>query len=110
MVMHCRWWYLGLGFTSVGLFFFLRKIYLRLLESSRLKQLRKDIEEYLDRKQAEGEDVPEREDICVVCMEKPYDSVFIKCGHMCTCLSCGERAKKCPVCREVSKVKYVYKA
>ena len=36
---------------------------------------------------------------CCICMSAPPDSVFVPCGHSCTCLDCGKKCKECPVCR-----------
>ncbi|CAA7014864.1 unnamed protein product [Microthlaspi erraticum] len=39
---------------------------------------------------------------CHVCFEMPVDSLLYRCGHMCTCLKCGNElqwsTKKCPIC------------
>jgi len=43
-------------------------------------------------------------ELCVVCLEKPYDTVFLRCGHLCCCSACVGRVKnKCPICRTWSK-------
>ena len=50
---------------------------------------------------AVGDAYPE---LCVVCLEKPYDTVFLRCGHLCCCSACVGRVKnKCPICRTWSK-------
>ncbi|CAF4161354.1 unnamed protein product, partial [Adineta steineri] len=36
---------------------------------------------------------------CVICMEKPIDSVITKCGHSAVCLECGTLIAQCPICR-----------
>lgn len=41
-----------------------------------------------------------RVDECIICCENKKESVFVPCGHSCTCLSCGSKIKKCPVCRK----------
>lgn len=51
--------------------------------------------------------------MCKICMEAPVDTVCTPCGHMCTCLSCGnrimERTHSCPVCRaDIEKLVHVY--
>ena len=39
--------------------------------------------------------------ICKVCYDKPVDTIFINCGHVCVCFSCATALKKkeCPMCR-----------
>ena len=36
---------------------------------------------------------------CVICMEKPIDSVITTCGHSAMCLECGALVTQCPICR-----------
>ncbi|KAM5146828.1 E3 ubiquitin-protein ligase LRSAM1 isoform 2-T3 [Mantella aurantiaca] len=36
---------------------------------------------------------------CVVCMEQEAQSIFIPCGHVCCCTSCGDALRACPLCR-----------
>ena len=40
---------------------------------------------------------------CIVCAEHEADMVFVRCGHVCTCVECAHRCKTettaCPVCR-----------
>ena len=42
---------------------------------------------------------------CIVCYEKPVDSVLYMCGHMCMCYECalqqwrGRGGGQCPICR-----------
>jgi len=42
---------------------------------------------------------------CVVCMEKPRNCIFYKCGHNGTCIACANVLKaqngSCPLCRAV---------
>lgn len=54
--------------------------------------------------------------VCVICMEKPKDSLFYPCGHMCVCGPCGKlfmgqaRHKLCPICRvRIVNIVKVYK-
>ena len=67
-----------------------------------------------------GRDTPYSEDLkieelllCVVCMEKPINTVFLECGHMLCCETCAQRTKarkqQCPVCRQgIRRVKAIY--
>uniref|UniRef100_A0A7S3D1V9 RING-type domain-containing protein n=1 Tax=Palpitomonas bilix TaxID=652834 RepID=A0A7S3D1V9_9EUKA len=45
----------------------------------------------------------EKHSMCVVCMEKESNTVFYKCGHLCTCSLCALALKTsnpvCPMCR-----------
>jgi len=40
---------------------------------------------------------------CLICLDKPVDTVLYQCGHMCLCYGCGmqlkQRGAHCPVCR-----------
>lgn len=36
---------------------------------------------------------------CVICMDKPIDSVITTCGHSAVCLECGSSINTCPICR-----------
>lgn len=38
-------------------------------------------------------------DICVICLEQEYNSVFVPCGHMCCCVTCSSHLTSCPLCR-----------
>ncbi|CAI9580680.1 unnamed protein product [Staurois parvus] len=42
-------------------------------------------------------DVANSNSECVVCMEQ--ESIFIPCGHVCCCTSCGDALHVCPLCR-----------
>ena len=44
---------------------------------------------------------------CVVCLEKPCNTVFIKCKHQCVCTDCINELEGCPICREKSHDKIV---
>lgn len=43
---------------------------------------------------------------CIVCFEKPCDTVIYKCGHVCMCFACATSVRQqapplCPICRQV---------
>ncbi|XP_071920745.1 E3 ubiquitin-protein ligase SP1-like isoform X2 [Coffea arabica] len=38
-------------------------------------------------------------DLCVICLEQEYNSVFVPCGHMCCCMACSSHLTNCPLCR-----------
>jgi len=54
---------------------------------------------------------PQKEEsTCVVCMEKPPETVIVDCGHLCLCVKCGNHMKFCPLCRvPISKIIKVFK-
>eukprot|EP01095_Lingulamoeba_sp_RSL-Kostka_P011084 TRINITY_DN4137_c0_g2_i1.p1 TRINITY_DN4137_c0_g2~~TRINITY_DN4137_c0_g2_i1.p1 ORF type:complete len:443 (-),score=84.61 TRINITY_DN4137_c0_g2_i1:136-1464(-) len=39
------------------------------------------------------------EDLCVVCMDAPKESIFLECAHFATCKNCASKMKVCCVCR-----------
>ncbi|XP_019161414.1 PREDICTED: E3 ubiquitin-protein ligase SP1 isoform X1 [Ipomoea nil] len=38
-------------------------------------------------------------DLCVICLEQEYNTVFVQCGHMCCCMACSSHLTNCPLCR-----------
>ena len=42
---------------------------------------------------------------CKKCFQEDACVVFIPCGHLACCVSCSERIKRCPVCKEVIREK-----
>ncbi|KAJ2717164.1 hypothetical protein H4R19_000108 [Coemansia spiralis] len=67
---------------------------------------------------APSSDDPARfeENICKICWDAATNCVFLNCGHMCTCLDCGNKIvdsarRECPICREhIAKVVHVFRA
>ncbi|XP_009116974.2 E3 ubiquitin-protein ligase SPL1 isoform X3 [Brassica rapa] len=61
-------------------------------------------------RQATEEDVP---DLCVICLDRKCDAVFLECGHMCCCLTCSLslelQGKRCPLCRKPVVVLKIYR-
>jgi len=48
---------------------------------------------------------------CVVCMDAPFQTVFLECGHLACCSSCSEKLKLCPICRNtISRVVPIFRA
>ncbi|XP_069789899.1 E3 ubiquitin-protein ligase LRSAM1 isoform X2 [Narcine bancroftii] len=37
---------------------------------------------------------------CVVCMERECQMIFLTCGHVCCCYTCGMELCTCPLCRK----------
>jgi hypothetical protein len=36
---------------------------------------------------------------CVVCTEPKLETLFLPCGHLCTCRACATKVTECPMCR-----------
>ena len=36
---------------------------------------------------------------CKICLNSVADVVFVPCGHLCSCISCAQSLRKCPICR-----------
>ncbi|KAJ2664031.1 hypothetical protein IWW48_001043 [Coemansia sp. RSA 1200] len=55
------------------------------------------------------------DDVCKICWDASINCVFLNCGHMCTCLECGNRIvesdrRECPICRgHIVKVVHVFR-
>lgn len=48
---------------------------------------------------------------CVLCLEEKSNTLFLPCGHFCTCASCADSLQQtsCPICREgIKSVVRVY--
>lgn len=52
------------------------------------------------RDQSEQSTDAEGRHMCKVCMSDVVECVLVECGHMVTCLDCGKKLKKCPICRQ----------
>ncbi|KAJ2743665.1 hypothetical protein GGI20_003585 [Coemansia sp. BCRC 34301] len=56
------------------------------------------------------------DNLCRICWDAATNSVFLNCGHMCTCLECGEKIvqsdrRECPICREyITRIVHVFRA
>jgi hypothetical protein len=49
--------------------------------------------------------------LCIVCMDAPFETVFLECGHLACCLSCSGKLKLCPICRnQIVRVIPVFRA
>ena len=65
-----------------------------------------DFVEYL-KKHLEDDDEPAAKkakiDVCKICFDRPVNSVFVPCGHICACFPCAARAedKGCPICKNM---------
>ena len=38
--------------------------------------------------------------MCKICLDNKADTLFLTCRHYCTCASCADRLKDCPICRK----------
>jgi hypothetical protein len=48
---------------------------------------------------------------CVVCMDAPFETVFLECGHLACCTACSEKLKLCPICRNpITRVIPIFRA
>lgn len=51
------------------------------------------------------------ENTCVVCMDAPFETVFLECGHLACCTNCSQKLKLCPICRNaISRVVPIFRA
>ena len=41
----------------------------------------------------------EEESLCICCLDRPRDIVFLSCNHMVVCEQCAPRMASCPTCR-----------
>lgn len=96
--------------TCVTLFYILRRQYRRYKEKRRLKRLQKEFEEA--RVRLGDEEAEEARNTCVICLANHKSSVFLECGHVCSCYQCYQalpEPKTCPVCRNpISRVVPLY--
>ncbi|KAM8934642.1 E3 ubiquitin-protein ligase LRSAM1 [Pelodytes ibericus] len=44
-------------------------------------------------------EVTNRNSECVVCLEREAQTIFLTCGHVCCCATCGDALHTCPLCR-----------
>jgi len=48
---------------------------------------------------------------CVVCMDAPFETVFLECGHLACCMNCSTKLKNCPICRnQISRIIPIFRA
>jgi CRISPR/Cas system-associated endoribonuclease Cas2 len=47
--------------------------------------------------------------ICLTCETNERDTVFLPCGHICSCYECGLENTKCPLCKKkIKSIKKVF--
>jgi E3 ubiquitin-protein ligase MUL1 len=109
-----RWYkYASMSLTVFGVYLIAKHAIRFLLERRRRRELQKRVlaaaankrtdqdnenetsEDGSDRAKKDG-GIP---DLCVICLEKEYNAVFVPCGHMCCCTACCSHLTSCPLCR-----------
>lgn len=54
---------------------------------------------------------PNSSNVCIVCMDAPFETVFLECGHLACCNDCSQKLKLCPICRNpITRIIPVYRA
>eukprot|EP00298_Acanthocystis_sp_HF-20_P028832 c7679_g1_i1.p1 GENE.c7679_g1_i1~~c7679_g1_i1.p1 ORF type:complete len:103 (+),score=38.39 c7679_g1_i1:23-310(+) len=48
--------------------------------------------------------------LCIVCLDRPKETIFKKCGHMSVCEHCSKKLTKCPICQRKGKAMRVFLA
>ncbi|XP_019161419.1 PREDICTED: E3 ubiquitin-protein ligase SP1 isoform X2 [Ipomoea nil] len=109
-----RWYkYASMGFTVVGVYLLVKHAFQYITERRRHWELRKRVLAAAAKKSGqedEGSSVKEENgadskkdrlmpDLCVICLEQEYNTVFVQCGHMCCCMACSSHLTNCPLCR-----------
>ncbi|KAI5680334.1 hypothetical protein M9H77_01561 [Catharanthus roseus] len=110
-----RWYkYASVGFTVFGIYLIAKHAFHHILERRRHWELRKRVltaaakragkeDEASNGKSENGSDINKKDrtlpDLCVICLEQEYNSVFVPCGHMCCCMACSSHLTNCPLCR-----------
>ncbi|XP_076912974.1 E3 ubiquitin-protein ligase SP1-like isoform X2 [Bidens hawaiensis] len=104
-----RWYrYASIGFAAFGFYLIAKQAFQYIMERRRHWEMKKrvldaaakrttsDIEENGVNGTRKDGQLP---DICVICLEQEYNSVFVPCGHMCCCVTCSSHLTSCPLCR-----------
>lgn len=107
-----RWYkYASTGFIVFGVYLIARHAFHYIMEQRHHWELKKRVLNAASKragKEDEGsngnpENVSEitrkEPDLCVICLEEEYNSVFVPCGHMCCCMPCSSHLAICPLCR-----------
>ncbi|XP_072442024.1 mitochondrial ubiquitin ligase activator of NFKB 1 [Chiloscyllium punctatum] len=92
--------------TCISLFFILRQQYKRYIREQEQSRLQREMlavkKQRLQELDLTEEQIPQN--ACAVCLSRERSSVFLECGHVCSCTDCYEALpipKKCPICRNV---------
>ncbi|KAK2403721.1 E3 Ubiquitin ligase family protein [Trifolium repens] len=102
----------SVGLTALGVYMIANHAIRYILERRRRSELQKRVLAAAAKKSGQdngGEeadilsDSAKREsampNLCVICLEQEYNSVFVPCGHMCCCTACSSHLTSCPLCR-----------
>ncbi|XP_017241729.1 E3 ubiquitin-protein ligase SP1 isoform X3 [Daucus carota subsp. sativus] len=111
-----RWYkYASLGFQIFGIYLIAKHGFQYVMERKRHWEMRKRVLDAAAKKQGtdiegsntiaeDGLDGAKKDllmpDLCVICLEQNYNSVFVPCGHMCCCTGCASHLTSCPLCRK----------
>ncbi|KAK1356093.1 RING-type E3 ubiquitin transferase [Heracleum sosnowskyi] len=111
-----RWYkYASLGFQIFGIYLIAKHGFQYVMERKRHWEMRKRVLDAAAKKQGtdnegsnttieDGLDGTKKDllmpDLCVICLEQNYNSVFVPCGHMCCCTGCASHLTSCPLCRK----------
>lgn len=106
--------YASAGFTVFGVYLLAKHAFQCIMERRRYWEIRKRVlaaaakrpgqyNDGSDDKSENGSESSKRDrsvpDLCVICLEEEYNSVFVPCGHMCCCTRCSSHLTNCPLCR-----------
>ncbi|CAK9151024.1 unnamed protein product [Ilex paraguariensis] len=108
-----RWYkYASLGLTVFGFYLIAKHAFQYFMERKRHSELRKRVLDAAakrpgrDNEDGNAENASDSTrkdclmpDLCVICLEQEYNSVFVPCGHMCCCTLCSLHLTNCPLCR-----------
>ncbi|KAJ8527259.1 hypothetical protein K7X08_029736 [Anisodus acutangulus] len=111
-----RWYkYASMGFTAVGVYLLVKHTFHYVMERKRHLELRRRVLAAAAKRaghEDEGSNATAENgvdnkkdhlmpDLCVICLEQEYNSVFVPCGHMCCCMTCSSHLTNCPLCRRL---------
>ncbi|XP_057461614.1 E3 ubiquitin-protein ligase SP1-like isoform X2 [Actinidia eriantha] len=104
--------YASVGFTLFGVYLLAKHAFQYVMDRRRHWELRKRVlaaaakrtgQDNEDGQAEEESDTTKKDglmpDLCVICLEQEYNSVFVPCGHMCCCMVCSSHLTNCPLCR-----------
>lgn len=109
-----RWYkYASMGFTAVGVYLLLKHTFHYVMDRKRQWEYRRRVLAAAAKRaghEDEGSNATSENgvdnkkdllmpDLCVICLEQEYNSVFVPCGHMCCCMTCSSHLTNCPLCR-----------